>query len=263
METKALVYRSWDDLVFAYRNKTYGAYMLRRAYSRRLILAVGVSTTMIAVLLLIPEIISRFAGERKAPGIITCEFPIIELTEMPRIIPRDMPAPRRSDIPVKTVRTNTTILVVTDPVEPPVQDESTVSVPSEGEPGEGSIPDGLGTVPSDIPVVVIKEENKIWDIVETPPVYEDGMEGIIKFIRKKMRYPAGPRRQGIQGTVYVSFVVNGDGSVSHVSVLRGIHMDCDEEAARVISLLPSWKGGKQNGRPVSVRMVLPIKFSLQ
>jgi periplasmic protein TonB len=262
METKTLAYRSWDDLVFACRNKAYGAYMIRKAYSRRLILAVGGSTTMIAILLVVPEIVSRFINKPVADGTIICPFPVIELTDVPRIIPREI-QPQRRVAPVKTVRTNTTIRVVSHEVEPPQAEEAALSFPSEEGEGDGGNPEGLGSAPAiDIPVVV-DNESKIWDFVETPPVYEGGMEGIIKFIKKKMRYPASARRQGIEGTVFVSFVVNGDGSVSHVSVLRGIHMDCDEEAARVISLLPSWKGGKQNGKSVSVRMVLPIKFNLQ
>jgi TonB family protein len=68
---------------------------------------------------------------------------------------------------------------------------------------------------------------------------------------------------GIEGTIYISFVVNGDGTVTHVSILRGIHPQCDAEAMRVVGLLPDWIGGKQAGMPVNVKMVLPIKFSLQ
>lgn len=86
---------------------------------------------------------------------------------------------------------------------------------------------------------------------------------MMKFIQKKMRYPSIARQQEIQGTVFVSFVVNGDGTISDVVVIRGIHPDCDKEAIRVVSLLPGWMGGKHNGNPVAVKMVLPITFSLK
>lgn len=263
METKASIYGSWDDLVFAARNKAYGAYMLRRAYARRLVLAVGMSTTMIAVLLVVPEIISRFTD--KPSSEIICTLPnVIELTAIPRIEPREIPQTKKSQIPMKTESRSTTIQVVSEPVEPPAPDQSTATPVTDGEPGEEEgIPNGVGAVANNIPVIVEEDKNKIWLTAETPPSYEGGMEGIMKFVKKKLRYPASPRRQGIEGTVYISFVVNGDGSVSDVTVLRGIHVDCDEEAARVISMLPSWKGGKQNGNPVRVRMVLPITFSLQ
>ncbi|MBT1701466.1 TonB family protein [Fulvivirgaceae bacterium PWU4] len=262
METKASIYGSWDDLVFAARNKAYGAYMLRRAYARRLVLAVGMSTTMIAVLLVAPEIISRFTDK---PILVTDgDPPIIYLREKPQIIPHVVQPPKSAQPPVRTVNANTTIQVVSDPVEPPAPDQSAATPITDGAPGEGQgVPDGVGAVPTDIPVIIEEDKNKIWLTAETPPSYEGGMEGIMKFVKKKLRYPASPRRQGIEGTVYISFVVNGDGSVSDVAVLRGIHVDCDEEAARVIAMLPSWKGGKQNGNPVRVRMVLPITFSLQ
>jgi protein TonB len=86
---------------------------------------------------------------------------------------------------------------------------------------------------------------------------------MMKFLQKKIRFPKSPQRQGISGTVFVRFIVNGDGSVSDVEVLKGVHPDYDKEAMRVISLLPSWKGGRHNGMPVRVRMVLPIKFNVQ
>lgn len=261
METKASIYRSWDDLVFAARNKAYGAYMLRRAYARRLVLAVGMSTTMIAVLLVVPEIVSRFRDE---PKII--DEPILEfkhrLTEVQLI--RKIEPPKRAHTPVKTVSANAPVLVVSEPVEPSAPEQSTASLTTDdGKPGEGEgFPEGEGTAFTDIPVIV-EDKDKVVDFAETPPAYEGGMEAIMKFVKKKLRYPASARRQGIEGTVFVSFVVRGDGSITQVTVLRGIHVECDEEAARVISLLPSWKGGKQNGNPVSVRMVLPLKFSLQ
>ena len=68
---------------------------------------------------------------------------------------------------------------------------------------------------------------------------------------------------GMDGTVYVRFIVNGDGSVSDLEVIKGVHPDYDKEAKRVIAMLPSWKGGRHHGISVSVRMVLPIKFSLK
>ena len=85
----------------------------------------------------------------------------------------------------------------------------------------------------------------------------------MKFVKKHLRYPASARRQGIDGTVYVSFVVTGDGIVHKAKIVKGIHVDCDEEVIRVISMLNKWTGGKHNGQPVNVRMVLPIVFRLQ
>jgi protein TonB len=127
--------------------------------------------------------------------------------------------------------------------------------------GEVGDVEGIGTEPAIEPEPV--KEPPFLDVAEVMPQYEGGLEAMMKFIQKKIRYPSGPKRQQIDGTVYVRFVVNGDGSVSNVEVIKGVHPDYDKEAMRVISLLPAWKGGSHNGRPVGVRMVLPIKFRLQ
>jgi protein TonB len=113
-----------------------------------------------------------------------------------------------------------------------------------------------------VQAVVEEDENKIFMVVEQQPEFEGGYEAMMNFIRKNMRYPASARRMGVDGTVYVSFVVGKDGAISDVKVLRGISADCDKEAVRVVSMMPPWKPGKQNGKAVFVRFNLPIKFKL-
>lgn len=261
METKALIFRTWDDLVFANRNKDYGAYPIRRAYFRRVVLGTGVSVAFLLMLLFLPGILQRFGRRAVRPTVIACDLPLI-LAEVPSIVPKDPPKKPNPAIE-QTTRPNTEVLVVTTPVEPTEVTPTTASTPTE-IPGEGGVQGGTATGTSsqitEIPVVNVPT---IVTVAEVMPVYKGGIEEMMKFIRKKLKYPASARRMGIEGTVYVSFVVNGDGSVTGVSVLRGIHLGCDEEAARVISLLPGWIGGKQGGNPVSVRMVLPIKFNLE
>jgi protein TonB len=110
--------------------------------------------------------------------------------------------------------------------------------------------------------VVEEDENKIFTVVEQQPEFQGGYEAMMNFIKKNMRYPASARRMGVDGTVYVSFVVSKDGSISEVKTIRGISADCDKEAMRVVSMMPPWRPGKQNGKPVFVRFVLPIKFKL-
>jgi TonB family protein len=110
------------------------------------------------------------------------------------------------------------------------------------------------------PVAETFNDDRVMMVVEEQPEYEGGYEAMIDFVRKNLEYPASARRVGIKGTVYVSFVVGKDGLVSDVQVLRGISVDCDNEAKRVISIMPPWKPGKQNGKYMNVRMNLPIKF---
>jgi protein TonB len=95
------------------------------------------------------------------------------------------------------------------------------------------------------------------------PDYPGGQEELYKYLQKNIRYPEMARSNGIQGTVYVQFVVNKYGKIKDAKVLRGIGGGCDEEAIRVVMGMPDWKPGKQNGLAVPVYFNLPVKFTLQ
>ena len=106
-------------------------------------------------------------------------------------------------------------------------------------------------------------EEEIFTIVETNPSFPGGEAKMYAFLGKNMKYPPIARDNNIQGRVYVSFVVEKNGKITDVRVLRGIGGGCDEEAIRVVKAMPSWSAGKQRGKPVRVRFNLPIVFKLQ
>jgi len=112
--------------------------------------------------------------------------------------------------------------------------------------------------------VVIEEEkaDQIFDVVETQPNPPGGMSGWNKYLSTNLKYPTQARRMGVEGTVIVVFVINTDGSIQDVEVLRGIGGGCDEEAVKVVTNAPKWEPGKQRGKPVRTRMRLPIRFKL-
>lgn len=110
---------------------------------------------------------------------------------------------------------------------------------------------------------VLVEDQYVFIVVEEMPEFPGGQEALVKFLARNMLYPAPARENGIQGSVYVNFVVNTDGSVSDVRVLKGIGGGCDEEAVRVVSMLPKWKPGKQRGVPTRVQYNLPVRFKLE
>ena len=117
-----------------------------------------------------------------------------------------------------------------------------------------------------VPVEVEEEdvqEQEIFQIVEEMPAYPGGEQKLMEFIAKGIKYPQIARETGIQGRVFVGFVVEPDGSVSNVKVLRGIGGGCDEEAMRVVKSMPKWKPGKQRGKAVRVSYMLPVNFKLQ
>jgi len=106
------------------------------------------------------------------------------------------------------------------------------------------------------------EEQQIFMVVENAPAFPGGDESRMKFLVENIKYPQMARESGIQGTVYVTFVVERSGAVTDVKILRGIGGGCDEEAIRVVQSMPKWEPGKQRGKPVRVQFNMPIKFTL-
>jgi len=110
----------------------------------------------------------------------------------------------------------------------------------------------------------IKQDNEpIFLMPEEPAQYPGGDEALLKFLRKNIKYPKQAIKDQISGTVYVQFVVEKDGSISDVKVVRGIGGGCDEEAVRVITKMPNWIPAKQKGIPVRFFYVIPFAFLLQ
>jgi len=115
-----------------------------------------------------------------------------------------------------------------------------------------------------IPVEEDEEEDEatIFTVVESMPDFPGGDMARIKYLNENIKYPQMARESGIQGRVFVTFVVEKDGAVTDVKVMRGIGGGCDEEAIRVIKNMPKWKSGKQRGKPVRVQFNMPILFKL-
>lgn len=105
-------------------------------------------------------------------------------------------------------------------------------------------------------------QGKIFTVVEAQPEFQGGSEGFFKYLMNEMKYPKEAREKGIEGRVEVEFVVDKDGTLSEVKAIEGIGSGCDEEAVRVLKNAPAFKPGTQNGKPVRVRMMVPIVFKL-
>ncbi|MCM1168721.1 MAG: TonB family protein [Bacteroides sp.] len=105
-------------------------------------------------------------------------------------------------------------------------------------------------------------EEEIFQIVEEMPGPAGGTQALYEYLSKNIRYPIAALESGIQGRVYINFVVEKDGSITDVKVMRGIGGGCDEEAVRVVKAMPKWNPGKQRGRPVRVLYSIPVIFNL-
>jgi len=108
-----------------------------------------------------------------------------------------------------------------------------------------------------------KEEEEVFMIVDQMASFPGGEEALFNFLRDNIKYPEEAKLKGIEGTVYVSFVVMADGSVQKAKVVRAIGGGCDEEALRVVNLMPKWTPGEQSGKSVSVQYNLPLSFNLR
>ena len=104
--------------------------------------------------------------------------------------------------------------------------------------------------------------DEIFQVVEEMPVFPGGETKLLEYISNNIQYPQVARETGIQGRVFIGFVVEPDGSISNVKLLRGIGGGCDEEAIRVVKSMPKWKPGKQHGKVVRVSYLIPISFKL-
>ena len=105
-------------------------------------------------------------------------------------------------------------------------------------------------------------EDTIFTKTEIAPAYSGGQDALIKFLMMNLQYPEKAKEANIQGTVYISFVVEKDGKISNIKVIRGIGGGCDEEAIRVVSKMSKWNPGKNEGKNVRCSFVMPIKFIL-
>jgi protein TonB len=157
------------------------------------------------------------------------------------------------------------------PPPPKIQQPQIIEVPDEEEIKEEIKVEFDAEITEDTKVSEItiaeveqpKEDvDEVFLVVEESASPQGGMQAFYEYVNKKVKYPAQARRMGIEGKVFVEFVINRDGSIQDVKAIKGIGAGCDEEAVRVIQSAPSWKPGKQRGKPVRQRMVLPITFKL-
>jgi protein TonB len=157
--------------------------------------------------------------------------------------------------PPKPEPQTTLLEIVDDNVD--VQDDLDINVEDDQKTEVGNF-----VAPVDDGEVVAVVEAEIFTIVEEQPGFPGGESALMDYLKNNIKYPQLARESNIQGTVFVTFVVEPNGSISNVKVLRGIGGGCDEEATRVVKNMPSWTPGKQRGKPVRVQFNLPIRFIL-
>lgn len=111
--------------------------------------------------------------------------------------------------------------------------------------------------------VVSQKNDQIFDVVEQMPEYPGGMQALFEFLKENIKYPEDAQKQKVEGRVLAKFVVETDGSISNIEVVKHAFPSLDAEAVRVIQAMPKWSPGKQKGQAVRVKYVVPINFNLK
>ncbi|QEM09239.1 energy transducer TonB [Mucilaginibacter rubeus] len=262
----------WLDLVFDHRNKNYGAYELRSTYSKTLTKAMAMAFGAVAVLSIATIVFKAKPKAKDSVGMIT-----VDLTKIPpppkkedRVVEpqKTQPAePVKASTPSPTIKYTTPHVVPEDvPTEPPtIADLNKNAVGSETVKGDGpptQALEGKDEGPGGPPVTEDNGVHTIGDALEVMPEPVGGAAAWAKFLQKNLRFPGAAQDAGVSGKVFMSFIIEKDGTLSNIKVDRGAGYGFDEEATRVLKLAKAWKPGVQNGQNVRVRYSIPISFQL-
>ncbi|HNW98611.1 MAG TPA: TonB family protein [Bacteroidales bacterium] len=246
-----------DEIVFEKRNKEYGAYYLRKAYNRFVTRALTAAVIALALAVIIPFLIFKQAHSVNVDKEVGVVF--TDMNKPPEDAPPPPPPPPPPEALEQKVKF-TAPVVTADSVEDTgalnqddlSQQSTTTAVTEETE-----------IVVEETQNQVIEQAAPILTIVELMPGFDGGEEKMYAWLGENIKYPQIAKETNITGTVIVTFVVEKDGSISNVQVLKDIGGGCGEEAVRVVKNMPKWKPGKQNGVPVRVQFNLPIRFTLE
>jgi protein TonB len=249
---------SFDDIVFENRNKEYGAYQLRKKYNRVVLIATVIAVIIMATVIIVPYIqASRNASHkaRTANEVIAEMANDLQKDVAPPPPPPPPPPPMEQQAVVRYVAP-----VVVDSVK--VEDQSKMLI-SDEQVATTVNKEVVEVVEQKQEVVPEEKEEQVFVVVEEMPEFPGGEKALRTYLATSVKYPTIAQENGIQGKVFVNFVVNKDGSVSNVKIARGVDPAIDAEALRVVTSLPRWKPGKQRGAPVRVSYTVPISFKLE
>lgn len=272
-----LISSDWVDLVFEGRNKAYGAYRLRKSTTKRNILAM-VAVVILLIVAFIILTVKNFVDEQRAKVAMT---QVAELTNYKQPEKKAEVKQKKVEVePERVVERVKSSIKFTAPVikkdeevkpdeELKTQDELMSTKTAIGTFDVKGNDDANGEIIKAKEVIAEpeppkhEEENKVFDIVEQQPLFPGGPAALMKYLSDNTKYPVVAQENGVQGRVTVQFVVEKDGSISDVHVLRGVDPSLDKEAVRVVKSMPRWTPGKQNGITVRVNYRVPVLFRLQ
>lgn len=275
MTNTQLAAASFDDIVFDGRNKGYGAYELRGLYQRHVSRALVIATTIFALLITFPLVAAYLKDKTPVVGPTVVKADPIPYTEPPVDITPPTPPPPvaiRTVAPVATIKDAPFRVTRDELASKEVPEAAELATKALGpkttdgpEAAPGAVLEDLPAAPGPATVAEAAPHSGPYISVEQMPELPGGggLPAIVAAIQKSVKYPARAISAGVEGRVYVSFVVNAKGDVTDVKVIKGLGAGLDEETVRAINTLPRFIPGKQNGREVSVSYSVPITFKIQ
>ncbi|MBR4238244.1 MAG: energy transducer TonB [Prevotella sp.] len=272
-----LVNNDWVDIVFEGRNQEYGAYKLRKGTSKRNVFSILAMLALAALVFIGISLKTIIESSTKKVAVTQVQ----ELSALEK--PKEKAEVKQKKVeiqqPEKVVERVKSSVKFTAPVikkDDDVKPEDELKTQDElmnTKTAIGAL-DVKGNDDANGEVLKLKEavaqpepkpevENKVFDVVEQMPSFPGGNSALMEYLQQNVKYPVVAQENGVQGRVVVSFVVEKDGSITDVKVVRSVDPSLDKEAARVVKSMPRWIPGKQNGSAVRVKYNVPVSFRLQ
>ena len=272
-----LISNEWTDLVFEGRNQSYGAYKLRKTTGKRNLWAL-IIVALAAVLLYLGLQLQRMAeANKKVENTQAVELAKLNTEKKEAKVEKKEVIRQEPEKVVEQVKSSVkfTAPIIKKDEEVKEEDEIKLDEVQKSDKAVGAFTvegnDEVGgavlkakeDIAAPEPPKHVVEETKIFTVVEQMPMFPGGDAALMGYLRDNMHYPTVAAENGVQGRVVVGFVVERDGSITDVNVLRSVDPSLDREAMRVVKAMPKWTPGKQNGSAVRVKYQVPVTFRLQ
>lgn len=272
-----LISNEWTDLVFEGRNQAYGAYKLRKGTAKRNVWALIIVGLAAALLYLGLQLQKMAEANKKVENTQVVELAKLNTEKKEAKVEKKEIIKQEPEKVVEQVKSSVkfTAPVIKKDSEVKEEDEIKLDEVQKSDKAVGAFTvegnDEVGgavlkakeDIAAPEPPKHVVEETKIFTVVEQMPMYPGGDGALMGYLRDNIKYPTVAAENGVQGRVVVGFVVERDGSITDVKILRGVDPSLDREAMRVVKSMPRWNPGKQNGSAVRVKYQVPVSFRLQ
>lgn len=272
-----LISNEWTDLVFEGRNQAYGAYKLRKGTAKRNVWALIIVGLAAALLYLGLQLQKMAEANKKVENTQAVELAKLNtekkeakvekkeiIKQEPEKVVEQVKSSVKFTAPIikKDSEVNEEDEIKLDEVQKSDKAVGAFTVEGNDEVG-GAVLKAKEDIAAPEPPKHVVEETKIFTVVEQMPMFPGGYGALMGYLRDNIHYPTVAAENGVQGRVVVGFVVERDGSITDVNILRGVDPSLDREAMRVVKSMPKWTPGKQNGSAVRVKYQVPVSFRLQ